>query len=167
MSWSGLEAAGEGLAEGLGGSFAVTGDGGDEVAAFRFFNSAGVGAPRFNTGRLGSSSGSGDGVDMGEACAVLAVAAGPAVAAGRFRTGRSESSSASGAGDEDACELAAAGRFRTGRFESSLSAGADGGEDAAGAVPEAGFEGVGEAGPAAGLVLDDASSGALGLGPAR
>jgi len=129
---------------------------------FRFFNSAGVGAPRFSTGRFGSSSGSGSDGAGGADVAATSVAVG----AGRFRTGRSGSSSASGAEDgaADAPEsVARVGRFSTGRFGSSSAGAAAGGVDAAGAV----VAGVEDAGTEAVDPPDGASSPGLAFGLAR
>src|SRR5713226_5506264 len=89
MSWTGPDAA-DGVADGVCKSLPVVGDAGVGTEALRFFNSAGVGAPRFRTGRSKSSSASG-------AAGGGAEAAGAVAGAGRFSTGRSESPSASGA----------------------------------------------------------------------
>src|ERR1700674_3694794 len=89
INWNDSVAA-DGVADGLCKSFAVFGDASAAAAAFRFFNSAGVGAPRFSTGRSESSAGAETGGEDAEATSVVLVA-------GRFSTGRSESPSASGA----------------------------------------------------------------------
>src|SRR5450631_2990326 len=93
MSWTGFNAAAEAAAgealpgvEALGMLFPA----GVGSGTFRFFNSAGVGAPRFRTGRSGSSSASG--AEDGAADAPESVAR-----VGRFSTGRFGSSSAGAA----------------------------------------------------------------------
>src|ERR1700681_889524 len=101
ISWNDSGAA-DGVADGLCKSFPVFGDASAEAAAFRFFNSAGVGAPRFNTGRSGSSAGAETDGEEAEATSVVPVA-------GRFSTGRSESASASGGAGGVAAAGGAAG----------------------------------------------------------